>query len=226
MRPLTLDDLDWVLELTRRRRESLAAYAPLFWRPALDATERHREFLANLVADQGSFGLRTEHGYVLVLDRGDHRLVDDMVISPDERWADDGVALLGAVLTAPGRVRFVAPVAEPARTAAARSLGLGLAETWWHRDLPDPTPASGAAAGLDVPGADGRLVPAPPVYDPGGPVLLVTRVESAAALAAIESEAAARGATVSVISQTAGDDDAAAIARSAGYVETTFFMER
>ena len=148
MRPLTLDDLDWVVELTRRRRESLAAYAPRFWRPALDATERHREFLAHLIADPLVFGLRTEHGYVLALDRGDHRLVDDMVVSPDERWADDGVELLRAVLAEAGRVRFVAPVAESARTAAARSLGLAVAETWWHRDLPAagagvrPTPRS------------------------------------------------------------------------------------
>ena len=226
MRPLTLDDLDWVVEVTRRRREALAAYAPLFWRPASDATERHRAFLAHLVAGPGSFGLRTEHGYALVVERGDHRLVDDMVVSPDERWADEGVALLGAVLAVPGRVRFVAPVAEPARTAAARSLGLDVAETWWHRDLPDATPVSGAAAEIDVPGATGRLVPAPPVYDPGGPVLLVTRVESPPALAAVEAEAGARGATVSVVSQAPGDGDTAAIARSAGYVETTFFMER
>ena len=69
-------------------------------------------------------------------------------------------------------------------------------------------------------------MPAPPVYDPGGPVLLVTRLESADALAEIEAEAAGRGATVSVVSQAAGDDVTAAIARSAEYVETTFFMER
>ena len=170
-------------------------------------------------------GLRTEHGYVLVVDRGDHRLVDDMVVSLDERWAGEGVELLRAVLTAPGRVRFVAPVAEPARTAAARSLGLVVAETWWHRDLPDPVSVTGAASQIDVAGATGRLVPAPPVYDPGGPVLLVTRADSARALAAIEAAGSARGATVSVVSQQAGDAVTAGIARSAGYVETTWFLE-
>ena len=226
MRPLTLDDLDWVVQVTRSRREALASYAPLFWRPAHDATERHREFLAQLIADPEVLGLRTDHGYVLVLDRGDHRLVDDMVVAPDERWPDEGVELLRAVLAAPGRVRFVAPVAEPARTAAGRSLGLAVAETWWHRDLPDPAAVTGAAFEIDVAGTTGRLVPAPPVYDPGGPVLLVTSVDSDGALAEIEAEAVGRGATVSVVSQAAGDDVTAGIARSAGYVETTWFLER
>ena len=57
-------------------------------------------------------------------------------------------------------------------------------------------------------------------------MLLVTRVDSAGALAAIEAAAAGRGATVSVVSQVAGDDATAGIARSAGYVETTWFLER
>jgi len=81
-------------------------------------------------------------------------------------------------------------------------------------------------AAVDVPGATGRLVPAPTVYAPGGRVLLVTRVDSTVALAEIEAEAAGRGAVVSVVSQSAGDEATAGIARAAAYVETTFFMER
>jgi len=74
-------------------------------------------------------------------------------------------------------------------------------------------------------GALGRLVRAPPVYDPGGPVLLVASVDSPAALARIEEAATARGATVSVVSQRPDDGDLAALLRVAGHVRTTYFCE-
>lgn len=78
---------------------------------------------------------------------------------------------------------------------------------------------------LVVEGAAGRLVAAPPVYDPGGPVLLVEVVRCAEALESIEASAAARGATVSVVKQRPEDSLLAFWLSDAGYVETTAFCE-
>jgi hypothetical protein len=69
----------------------------------------------------------------------------------------------------------------------------------------------------------GKLVPAPPVYAPGGPVLLVTRLPAALALAAIERAAAARGATVSVVAVRAGERGD--LLEEAGYRRTTDYYE-
>jgi hypothetical protein len=72
-------------------------------------------------------------------------------------------------------------------------------------------------------GADCRLVPAPPVHDPGGPVLLVSAVSDACALTRAE-QAAARGATVSVVSQDPADETLATLLTRAGYRLTTDYF--
>ena len=225
VRPLVPDDLDWVVGLTRARRDALAPQAPRFWRPAADAVEQHRAFLARLVDDPATLTLRTDHGYLMALGDERRRVVDDMAVDAGS-WADEGVALLQAVLDAAATVRFVAPVAETERAEAADAVGLRLAETWWHRDLPlVQVRGEGDRVELSTPGARGRLVPAPPVYDPGGPVLLVLDVETAAALDAIEAEAAERGATVSVVSQRPDDLMRELLLVGAGHTRTTSFYE-
>lgn len=224
-RPLTADDLDWVVELAAARREARAPHAPRFWRPAADATARHRVFFAQLVDDPATLTLRTDHGYLLAIGDDTRRVVDDMVVAADA-WADEGAALLRAVLDATATVRFVAPVCEPERRETAQSLGLRAVETWWHRDLPlVQVRGEGERVELSTVGARGRLVPAPPVYNPGGPVLLVADVETAAALAAIEAEAAERGATVAVVPQRPDDLMRELLLVEAGYLRTTDFLE-
>ena len=233
VRALDPTDLDWVVEITRARREALTPHAPRFWRPAVDATERHRDFLAHLIEDPDSLGVRTDHGYLLAVDRGDHLLVDDFVVAPDEHWPTEGIALLQhARRRRPGRLRVVVPAVEQARLEAVQAVGLTRVETWWHRDLDgaDPAPSGEGpddeAAAVEVDGARGVLTPPPPVYDPGGPVLLVTDLESIDALARIEEVAAARGARVSVVSTArSADRDVATLLQCAGYVVTTHFCE-
>jgi hypothetical protein len=63
------------------------------------------------------------------------------------------------------------------------------------------------------------------VYEPGGPVLLVTSLTDPDALSVIEGEAAQRGAPVSVVSQRPDDQELAKLLRSAGYKRTTDFYE-
>ena len=148
-----------------------------------------------------------------------------MVVTSPERWGADGVALLRHAQRAVGALRLVVPAFESARLDAAYDVGLAPVETWWHRDV-DPAPlADDEGVDIEVDGASGRLVPAPPVYDPGGPVLLVTDVESADALTRIERAAAARGARVSVVTQSSDDDRLRGLLEGAGYVLTTHFCE-
>lgn len=225
VRSLTAGDLDWVVELTRRRRERLVPHAPRFWRPAADATERHRAFLGHLVADPEAVTLRTDHGYLIGVERAGRLVVDDMVVDPAERWPDEGVRLLEQAGTH-GRVRFVVPAFERERMDAALDLGLEPVEVWWHRDLEPLTGLHVVSEdhGVSVEGAAGQLVPAPPVYDPGGPVLLVTSVDTADALARIQQSGARRGATVAVVTQDPSDAATAALLGEAGFVVTTYFL--
>lgn len=66
---------------------------------------------------------------------------------------------------------------------------------------------------------------APPIYDPGGPVLLVTHVGSPDGLALIETAAARRGAHVAVVTLRPDDGSRTRLLTSAGYRLTTLFCE-
>jgi len=226
VRPLTADDLDWVAQFAGQRRERLVPHAPRFWRPAADAAERHRAFLAHLVADPDAVTLRTEHGYLVGVERAGRLVVDDMQVDPPEHWATEGVRLLEHA-RASGRLRVVVPVFEREQMDAALTLAVALAEVWWHRDL---EPATGLNVvsedpAVSVDGAVGRLVPAPPVYDPGGPVLLVTSFESVDALTRVQQSAARRGARVAVVTHDPADTATTVRLVEAGFVVTTHFFD-
>jgi len=228
VRPLGHQDLNWVVQVTRERRESLAQYAPRFWNPTTDAAERHRAFLEHLIADPAVLSVRYRNGFLIAVDRGEFCLVDDMVVTPEDDWATVGPRLLEHALDRCGRIRFVVPIAEPPRRAAAEAVGLTAVECWWHRDLPALNHSDEYVrqrSDISVDGAQGRLVPAPPVYYPGGPVLLVTGPVSAVALLRIEAAAASEGATVAVVSQNPNDEAMGRLLADAGYMPTTMFYE-
>eukprot|EP01032_Pedospumella_encystans_P034647 gene34647-39174_t len=148
-----------------------------------------------------------------------------MAVEPAEHWASEGVALLRHA-SALGPIRFVVPGFESERLDAALDLGLEPDDIWWHRDLEPFTGLNVVSEhkSVSVEGAEGRLVPAPPVYDPGGPVLLVTSVVSPEALRRVEQSAARRGARVSVVPQPPADTSLATLLNHAGYTLTTFFF--
>jgi hypothetical protein len=205
VRPLLADDLPWVVELAEARGRQRQLFAPRFWRRAPDARNVHAGYLSPLLDDPDVVAVRTDHAFAIGLSRDGHRLVDDAEAERDDQWATEGAALLRRV-AGDSSVRFVCPVSEPARAALAVELGLRRVETWWHRDLP-PVPADARPEDVPV-----HLVPAPPVYAPGGPVLLVT--DPGRDLARIEREAARRGAVVSVVTES-----------HAGYRRTCDFFE-
>lgn len=203
VRPLTPAGAGWAAEVLARRRAALVPHAPVYWRPAADAVARHRDFLASVLGAGGGIGFRTEDG-LMIATRGPRGwTVDDAWVPPD-RWERDGAALWDRTIagTGDGAVRFVCPVAEPERTAFARRRGLAPATSWWHAEVP-PVPGPGASAPR-VDGSDARLVPAPPVYDPGGPILFLRDVRDVAAVARSRAEAARCGAPLVVVDQPAG----------------------
>ena len=80
--------------------------------------------------------------------------------------------------------------------------GLAPAARWWVKELTPTAPAQpyGPITLVDI---EAQLVPAPPVYDPGGPVCLLGALDSAKAAVAAE-RAAAAGAVLAIV-QREGD---------------------
>lgn len=225
-RQLTKSDLTWVVDLASARRERIVPFAPRFWKPAPNARELHAAFLSSLIDSPDVISIRTDQGFLFGMPRNDLLLVDDMALEDDSDWPTDGRVLLRWAGEA-GRLRFVCPVPEEPRTSTASAVGLANVESWWHRDL---EPAADRLPEVDGPvlivdEAKGRLLPAPPVYAPGGPVLLVTQVTSPDSLMGIERAAAQRGACVSVVTHQPGDEQLAELLATAGYKCTTDYYE-
>jgi hypothetical protein len=206
VRELRTADLDWVVERLATRRAGLVPFAPVYWRPARDADQVHRRFLESVLG-RGVVGFRTDDSVMIAAPgRGGSWTVDDASVGGDQ-WAGDGQLLWNAVCAAigGGQVRLVCPAPEPERRRFAEEQGLRLRTSWWHATVG----AAGRARSdgrPDVDGATATLVPAPPIYDPGGPILFLTDVRDASrALASAREEAARLGAPVVVVDQPATD---------------------
>lgn len=100
---LMRDDLAWALDVLARRRRALVDLAPVFWRPAADALERHRTYLDHLLS-AGARGFRTAGSVLFAAPRGEGWLVDDAAVegaAPASEWQHlwDAFAALPAALT-------------------------------------------------------------------------------------------------------------------------------
>lgn len=217
MRALTTGDLDWVVGRLAARRAALVPFAPVYWRPARDADEVHRRFLESTLG-RGGVGFRTDDAVMIAAPGCGGWTVDDAAVG-DGRWAGSGQLLWDAVCGAVGggRVRFVCPTPEVERRRFAVQQGLRLRTSWWQATV-DPTYPPRGEGGPDVDGATATLVPAPPIYDPGGPILFLRDVlDAARALPVARAEAARLGAPVVVVDQPAGDDALGAALPGAGF---------
>jgi hypothetical protein len=218
VRELTEEDLDWVVERLAMRRAGLVPFAPVYWRPARDADEVHRRFLESVLG-RGGVGFRTADAVMIAAPgRGGIWTVDDAAVGGDQ-WAGSGQLLWDAVCAAigGGQVRFVCPTPEAERRRFADEQGLRLRTSWWHATVAPARRARGDG-GPHVDGATATLVPAPPIYDPGGPILFLTDVRDASrALASAREEAARLGAPVVVVDQPATDDALNAVLTEAGF---------
>ncbi len=192
------------------RRRLYATYSPVFWHPAGGVTGLHARFLGRQIASDTNVGLRTDHGFIIGQLRGTEGFVDDFAIDADGTWSDDGAVLLMATwdrLGAAGAnvLRVVTARADDAKVQMLRNLSLALVEEWWVKPLVAAGPAA-ASGQVEGTGFSGHFGPAPPVYDPGGPVLLADRVDAGADLGVVEHEAAAMGAVLVVVPTPPGSD--------------------
>jgi hypothetical protein len=203
----------------------LVPFAPVYWRPAPDAAERHREFLIHLL-DHGAVGFRTDADLILAQPLGQGWVIDDAAVD-DDAWDVAGRALWQAISAAlTGPVRWVCPVPEPARVRFAQAQGFETVESWWHWNVPWPL-ATASDPDPTVTGASARLVPAPPVYAPGGPVLFLTGVENTrTALADAMQIAPGLGSPVVVVSQPSGEEALAFELEAAGFVRHCDFLQK
>ncbi len=214
--PASLADLEWIISRLAQRRALLTPLAPIFWRPASDASERHRAFIEHLLTAGGGLAYRTADSVLVASPRGDGWLVDDLHVR-DGRWTPDGIELWNALAADRGGqdVRFVCPTYERDRAAFASSIGLTVAETWWLIELG----TGGGEARLDValPGARAITVGAPPVYAPPGPMLFLPSPENAAtAVPAALDQAPELGCAGVVVNQVASDQELVETLRAAG----------
>jgi hypothetical protein len=237
-RDMTADDAAWAAGLMERRRQVYAGYSPVFWRPRPGVTGLHARFLGRQLTLPGYLALRTEHGFLIGQRRDQEAFVDDFAVDETARWDADGAALLLAAWRrweADGldAVRVVTAHADEDKCAMLSALSLGLAEQWWVREL------EGIPAGQFIPagpvtgsGFSGLLGPAPPVYDPGGPVLLVSDLAASADVAStdvasVEREAAGLGAVLLIVPAVPASARAAAIARRPGWtVASDWYLGR
>jgi len=233
VRPAVAADADAIAALSALQRRRQSEWAPVWWRMADGADDLHPLWLGHLVSTEGPVARVAvdDEGAVraaaIAHDQGAAWFVDDVVADAH----DAGVAVLAAVAERPA----LTCVPTPDEAGAARAAAAG----WTHRSsywigppAPGPPPDLPSVAALPRPPhtfgpvlAEGRAggVPAPPVYDPGGPVTLVAAVagpDRAAAVAAERAAAADRGDVLVALVVGVDDPELAGVAEAAGLART------
>lgn len=115
-------------------------------------------------------------------------------------------------------VVVVAQRDEPKR-ALLRSAGYTLAAAWWVRPLAPIAAPTDSSAPEAPEGIEAVVAPAPPVYNPGGPVALALSLGDAPAaqVARFDAWAAASGAALAVIPARVADVALVEALARAGY---------
>jgi GNAT superfamily N-acetyltransferase len=136
--------------LAALRREQYARYQPLYWRPAAGVQDKHRAYLASLVASDKVITLVSEEagqlsGFLIatltsappVYDPGGLTCqIDDFVVAPAAKWPTTGAELLRAGLAEAARRGAIQAVVvaghldQPKRQALS-ACGLEIASEWW-----------------------------------------------------------------------------------------------
>jgi hypothetical protein len=155
IREAVQDDVAAMAALAAVRREQYARWQPVFWRPAAGALDKHRAYLASLVASKEVITLVSEHagqvdGFLVatlvpappVYDPGGMSCdIDDFVVVPASNWPSVGAALLRAGLAEAARRGAVQAVVvtgrrDQSKRRTLRACGLEVASEWWLAPLP------------------------------------------------------------------------------------------
>jgi hypothetical protein len=235
VRPLTADDVPWMVEMMASRRALYETFSPVFWKPSPNAREVHRPYLESCVTSDRHCGFRTDDAFILgeVQDAGaplwwsDVTLgfVDDFAVTDGAGWADAGALLLRAAWRELARrdvatLRVVAGRRDTPKVAMLKSVGLTVGESWWIV-LAEGEPSPDVTWGpVNRDGVEGLNIPAPPVYAGKLPALLVTSIDPHAVhkLSAIVAEL---GAAIAIVSTKPADADLIAAVGSSGFDEVT-----
>ncbi|MCC5950602.1 MAG: hypothetical protein JJU45_00750 [Acidimicrobiia bacterium] len=231
VRQMEASDFGWAAALMQQRREHYAGFSPVLWRPATGVVDIHARFMEAAAASEDAVALRTDHGFVLAIPQDGRFFVDDFAVDDDMLWSTDGQELLMACWRAARSsgqsvVRVVtARRDEPKRTMLSEA-GLAVVARWWVKELtPQGEPATwGPVTMGDV---EALVVPAPPVYDPGGPVCALGDVEPERAIVAAEAAARA-GAVLAIVARDGSPGDAPAAEphlEAAGFHNPSEFYE-
>lgn len=233
VRPARADDAGAIADFADARRRIYQAYSPVFWRPAADARMHHTPFLADCLADGHHTAFAAEsRGVVVGAAIADHRvrvppfaqdrdaswLVDDFYVAAADWWWTAGGALLESVAHAArssrqDRLIVVSAERDDAKNAMLRDRGFQPGAQWWVRPLEPPlTPV--LAEGERLPMLVG---PAPPVYDPGGPVALALDTAPPFAIDRFERQALAAEAVLAIVPVRTAAGTLTEVLAAAGY---------
>ena len=145
VRPLTTDDVPWMVEMMASRRALYETFSPAFWKPSPNAQEVHRPYLAARGTSDRHCGFRTDDAFILgeAQDAGapprwsDVTLgfVDDFAVTGSAGWADVRATLLRAAWRVlRGGCRDASVVTgrrDTPKVAMLESVGLTVGESWW-----------------------------------------------------------------------------------------------
>ncbi len=246
VRRARIDDAGIIADFADLRRHAYPAYSPVFWRPAPGARTHHLPFLQACLADgcHSAFVAEAAEGVVgaavanyrvgvppftrdLEASGIASWLVDDFYVASQDLWRTAGGALLDSVAAAArssGQNRLIVVSAErdAPKNAMLRDRGFRQAAAWWVRPLELPTnpvPAEGEPLPMLV-------GPAPPVYDPGGPVALALDTTPPFAMDRFERQAAAAEAVLAVVPVRMADRTLAEGLAAAGYAVASVWWAR
>lgn len=200
------DDFDWAAALMERRRQQYVEYSPVFWRPAKDIVTAHAGHLRAAAARPGAVALRTDRGFALSAPSDGRCFVDDFAVEARDLWSTEGRELVSSIWGAArseeqGTLRVVTARRDEPKRQLLSELGLVVAARWWVKEL-DPNREATTWGPVLLGDVEALVIPAPPVYDPGGPVCLLGDLASERAGAAATA-AAGVGAVLAIVTRDA-----------------------
>ena len=225
------DDFDWAASLMEQRRSLYESFSPVFWRPAVGVRSEHAAFMRTVADRPGSLALRTAHGFLLSFAHEGRCFVDDFAVDADDHWDTDGRELLAAAWTSRPRdqasIRAVTARLDQPKRALLEDLGLVPTARWWVKELAPSVHVEPTVMEVDLGIMKALFVPAPPVYDPGGPVCILGDIDADAAVEAVH-RAEVGGAVLAIVQRDAAPEPAAAeepVLQAGGFDNASVFYE-